>query len=108
MRSSIASEAIPEGISQIVPEVDPEPEILELVPTFLNSRMRDVAQMESYIASGSWKELAILGHTLKGISKPYGFPTLGILGAELEEQAKLQSQEKALEILSKIKSYLRI
>jgi len=84
----------------------PDPDILDLVPGFLNNRAKELGEIKSWIESSDFASLARWGHSVKGISAPYGFPSLGHLAAQFEQHAKNQQSSLLKETLRAIESYL--
>jgi len=72
----------------------PEPIVIEMpagfddiVPGYLASRRKEVAEMIELLAASDFERLSILGHNLKGTARGYGFPDLVRVGASLERSA---------------------
>jgi len=84
----------------------PDPDILDLVPGFLNNREKELAELRAWIEASDFNSLARWGHSVKGISAPYGFPSLGRLAAQFEQHAKEKQSIELTETLRVIESYL--
>lgn len=76
-------------------EVPVDEDILELVPFFLQSRETDIKKLNSLLSDKNFVEIARISHTIKGIARPYGFPTLEHLARELEDACK-KSEENLI------------
>ncbi len=83
-----------------------EPEILEIVPLFLNSRKEDLRHLEDYLQNKNFDEIKKIAHTIKGISRPYGFPTLEDMSRQLETQALEKQPQEIQKTLHEMKTYL--
>lgn len=86
--------------------VTPDPEIAPLVPEFLANRRADVARIQGFIDSGSWEELRMLGHRLKGTGRGYGFARITEIGKALEQAGSTEDAGAARSAASKLDAYL--
>ena len=73
-----------EASTEAIVDVD----IYELVPGFCESRKKDLSNISRYLAVDDFNSIAMISHTIKGIARPYGFPTLETLITKLEKAAK--------------------
>jgi HPt (histidine-containing phosphotransfer) domain-containing protein len=89
-------------------EVSVEPEISELVPMFLEARVKDVSKLESLAETSNFEEMARICHTIKGIARPYGFPSLEEMAQELEIECKNKNPERAVELLHRMQEFVEI
>lgn len=87
-------------------EVPVEEDIQDLVPGFLQQRIRDLQKIEGCLSQHQFDEIVKTAHTIKGIAQPYGFPTLGALSRELESAAKSANMSSCEACLSNTKKYL--
>lgn len=87
-------------------ETQIDPEILEIVPLFLSSRKEDLKSISTHLENKDFESIRKIAHTIKGISRPYGFPSLEILSKQLEEHAKSQDIQHIRETFELIQSYL--
>lgn len=88
-------------------EVEIDADICEFVPRFCESRKKDLVNLATYLATGDFTSIAKVGHVIKGVSRPYGFPTLEKLGIEIEKAALAQDKESCLLIYDKMNDYLK-
>lgn len=65
-----------------------DPELAELIPTFLKNRQADVSRLEAMAAAGDADGARKLGHNLKGCGGGYGFEQISDIGARIEACAK--------------------
>lgn len=86
-------------------EISIDPDIQELVPGFCESRKRDIASLDHYLAKGDFTAIAKVSHTVKGIAAPYGFPTLEKLFKSLEVAAKASDATQSKKLVGEIKTY---
>lgn len=89
-------------------EVVIEPEINALVPRFVASRESEVLKIKMYLEVRNFSGVADICHTIKGIARPYGFPTLEKLSRELEASAKAGDIRNCANQLAQIEEYLKI
>ncbi len=87
-------------------EIPIDSEIMEIVPLFLNSRTEDIQNLNLFLKSERFEDIQKIAHTIKGISRPYGFPSLEDLSKKLEHQAKNKSPQDIEQTLLEIQAYL--
>lgn len=76
----------PHTSAPILSEFADDPDMTELVASFVEGLPLQVAKLEAAHASGDHPMLRRLAHQLKGAAGGYGFPTLTTAAAELEER----------------------
>ncbi len=86
-------------------EVEVDSDINELVPGFCKSRQKDLQNLANYILAHDYVSIAKVSHTIKGIARPYGFPTLEALVTQLEKAALSQDDRTCREVIAKTSSY---
>lgn len=67
---------------KIIVSIDPDLE--DLIPGFLENRVRDVASIRTLLETGDFDEIRILGHSMKGAGGGYGFDRITELGDIIE------------------------
>ena len=82
-------------------------DIYELVPGFCESRKNDLLKLSTYLSENDFNSIAKISHTIKGIARPYGFPTLETLIIKLEKAAKTADKESCSQILSDVQKYFK-
>lgn len=88
-------------------EIPIQKEIEPFVSFFLDSRAKEILTIEQLIADKNYSELEKIFHNLKGVSKSFGFPTLGNIALELERACVEKNITLAISLFSDLKSYLR-
>ncbi len=84
LRTSVSGEPLAAVTSETpLPNVDPD--IADLVPTYIQNRRKDVEAMRLALERGVLSEIGRMGHSMKGSGTPYGFPEISRLGGQLEE-----------------------
>jgi len=61
--------------------------IKKLLPAYFEERARDLAKLETAIATNNLDTFKRIGHKIKGSAKSYGFTEIGEDGAKLEQAA---------------------
>jgi HPt (histidine-containing phosphotransfer) domain-containing protein len=77
-------------VGRIRVEVDPDLE--DLVPTFLENRRADVGAIRSALERGDYRTIHRLGHNIRGDSGALGFDGLSEVGRGLEHAALEQDE----------------
>ena len=85
-------------------EAKVEKEVEKHVPLFLSLRQKEIILLKSLLASNDFDGIARTCHNLKGIAKPYGFPSLGEIAKNLEEECANRNA-KNIELLINQMSY---
>lgn len=93
--------------SSLRTEIEVDPEISDLIPLFLSARCKDVDELESLSEKHDFEEMAKICHTIKGIARPYGFPSLESLAIEMEKECKNHNSDGASELLVKMQEFMR-
>jgi HPt (histidine-containing phosphotransfer) domain-containing protein len=83
-----ASIWVPQPAEPAPPAYSLPPEILEMIPRYLENRRRDVGTIDAAVAKADAHTIQQIAHNLKGSGAGYGFPGLSALGREIESLAK--------------------
>ncbi len=78
----------------------------DIVPGYLAARRMELPVMIELLAVSDFKNLAALGHNLKGTGASYGFPDLTRIGTSLELSAKATEPIAVSEVLAELTNYL--
>lgn len=89
----ISRQALFEAIQKSCQPVELPPAIRALRPAYLNKRRQEVPLILELLAGEDYERIATLAHNLKGTGAAYGFPQMSVIGAEMEEAAKLGDEE---------------
>lgn len=65
-----------------------DPDLEDLIPSFLESRRKEIGIIRECILVSNLEEAQRLGHGMKGAGAGYGFPEISAIGARIEEAAK--------------------
>ena len=86
-------------------EVRIDSDIYELIPGFSEARKKELDDLQLFLKNKDYISISKISHTIKGIARPYGFPTLEALFVRLEVAARNSDSESCAEILTEIKNY---
>jgi two-component system, sensor histidine kinase and response regulator len=64
------------------------PEVLALVPQYLEGRIQDLQRLSDALSAGDYEAIGVIGHKMKGTGASFGFPELTVAGALIESAAK--------------------
>jgi HPt (histidine-containing phosphotransfer) domain-containing protein len=85
----------------------PDPDLMDLVPVYLERRRADVVALEESLATGDMERLRIIGHSMKGSGGGYGFDGISEIGMRLEEAGKQADAAAARTGIDDLDEYLR-
>lgn len=86
-------------------KVEIEPDLMDLVPMFLENRSKEVGQLRTALAEGDVTTVEDIGHRMKGLGG-YGFAYVGEAGAALEKMARSGDLSGADRWIDAIEDYL--
>lgn len=81
-------------------------ELKDLVPRFLEIREEELGLLRDALASGDEKQVAFLGHRIKGSAGSYGFEEVSAFGAALEEAGNAGDLETAGRVFGEYAGYM--
>ncbi|MBI3813947.1 MAG: Hpt domain-containing protein [Nitrospinae bacterium] len=91
-------------MEKIVVHVDAD--IGELIPGFLENRHRDVKTIISALEYGDYETILLLGHSMRGSGRGYGFNEITSIGKSIETAAKEKNSEDIKRWLGDLSNYL--
>ena len=77
-------------------DFDDEPEMAELIETFVTELPYRVARLEAALLDQDRETLASLAHQLKGAGGGYGFPKISVAAAQLESIIRHENSEAVM------------
>lgn len=83
-----------------------DPDFLDLIPGFLESRRKEITAIRNCIGSGDMKEVHRLGHGMKGAGAGYGFAEISEIGSRLEAAAKDGDTAVLRDEIDRLEEYL--
>ena len=82
--------------------LDQEPELFDLVCSFVDKLPDMLSKLNRLAQDESWGELAALIHDLKGLGGSFGYPDISRLASEIEKCVKSQRCEQLSEMLDNL------
>ncbi len=89
---------------KIVVNIDPDLE--ELIPGYLQNRMKDVQTAHDALNKADFESIQRMGHTMKGSGGGYGFDFISAIGFALEEGARGKDVNKIQNSLKDLCDFL--
>ena len=86
--------------------VNPDPDLADLIPDFLNNRRRDMTDLNSAITRSDFEFVRRSAHTLKGICRPYGFIYLETISKKLEVAGQEENLAEVKNVAAEMQEYL--
>jgi PAS domain S-box-containing protein len=90
------------GKMAVVVDID----LKDLVPAYLQSRLRDVETLREALSREEYETIRILGHSMKGSGAIYGFDAITEIGMQIEQSAKENNRTDIDQLLHKLSDYL--
>jgi len=90
---------------KIIVNIDPDLE--ELIPGFIENRIKDIDILKNAASQGDFATLKSVGHSLKGVGGGYGFTKITELGAGIEASAKTNDMDSIHHFISVLADYLQ-
>jgi HPt (histidine-containing phosphotransfer) domain-containing protein len=87
--------------------VRPDPDLLDLIPVYLERRHADVVALEEALALGDMERVRNLGHSMKGSGGGYGFDGITEIGLRLETAGSSDDAASARAGIDDLEEYLR-
>lgn len=86
--------------------VRPDPDLEDLIPSFVGNRRNDLVEIREAIARNDFEFVRRTAHTLKGICRPYGFAHLEMLAKDLEVAGQNEDVSRLTAIANEMQTYL--
>lgn len=83
-----------------------EPELMDLVPAFIENRREDVGTLREAVRDGDVETVEEVAHRMKGLGGGYGFDYVSTAGTALVELARTGRLEEAGPWLDGLEDYL--
>lgn len=87
-------------------EVRVDPDMLEIIPTYLNSMRRAEKNMRQALKSGDYDTIMRKGHQMKGEGSAFGFDEISVIGKRLQHAAGEKDSDSLSKDLAKFGDYL--
>jgi PAS domain S-box-containing protein len=82
------------------------PELVELVPGFLQNRRNDVAAIRDALDRGDFVTVEHLGHGMSGAGGSWGFDEVTVIGANMERAAQGTDRDASYRLVDELARYL--
>ena len=81
--------------------------LADLIPSFMDSRRKELEALNAAFSRGDGEELRKLAHRMAGFAASYGFERMARLGTELEAAARRGDHDAVASLLLSYDDYLR-
>lgn len=88
------------------PVVAVDAELMDLVPLFLDTMRRNLAEMHEALPRGDFETICRHGHSQKGLGSTYGFEELGEMGIRIEDAGNRKDSTEVAALLDAMDAYL--
>ncbi len=82
--------------------------IQEYLPQFFENRKKDCAKARAALNQNNYDDVSRVGHAIKGVARPFGFPDLETMGLKLEEAGLQKDHNSCLRIVENIEKLVEI
>jgi HPt (histidine-containing phosphotransfer) domain-containing protein len=83
-----------------------DPELMDIVPSFLAYRWQDVASLQDALAHEDPSLIGKIAHNLKGAGRSFGFETVTVIGEHLERAALKRNWVRIERFIDRLIAYL--
>jgi len=84
-----------------------DPDLADLVPTFLENRGKDLDKLRAAMAGGDYRAIQHIGHSMKGVGGGYGFDRITELGKMIESAAANTDEAGVVEGMEQLADFLQ-
>ncbi len=84
-----------------------DPNIIDLVPAFLQQRQKDVNKLRELTANKNLDAIYVISHQMKGCGEGYGFQKITVLGKEMEKAVKSADFPMISQLTNFLERYLQ-
>jgi HPt (histidine-containing phosphotransfer) domain-containing protein len=95
------------GLYALRVTVRPDPDLMDLIPVYLERRNADLIALEDALLLGDMERVRILGHSMKGSGGGYGFDGITEIGLRLEIAGRDGDASAARTGMDDLAEYLR-
>ncbi|PCI29801.1 MAG: hypothetical protein COB67_03380 [SAR324 cluster bacterium] len=87
-------------------QVKVDPELEELIPTFLENRKKEIIMIQANLKKKDFSAIALQGHNLKGVGDTFGFEVIADKGRQIEREAQKKNDRQIQHHLHELAEYL--
>ncbi len=84
-----------------------DPDLLDLVPGYIQNRFRDVALCREHLEHGRFEEIRVIAHGMAGSGGAYGFDEITRIGRSLQVAARGQDARTCAHSMDELEAYVR-
>ena len=95
----------PRGEEDLLAKVDPD--LMDLIPGYIQNRFRDVAACRARLGPGKFDEIRVLAHGMAGSGGAYGFDEITRIGRILETAARVSDAAACAGAIDELEAYVR-
>lgn len=96
----------PSLTNPITSSIEDDPDMIEIIDMFIDDLPKRVAIISEAFEQQAWSQIRTISHQLKGAAPGYGFESIGVAAAKLEEllieSAGIDEIEKASKQLAEL------
>lgn len=74
---------------------------------FIASRTNDISTIETLLKEKDFEGISNISHNIKGISKSYGYPTLGLIAKSMEISGQQKNIDEIVLLVNQMKEYIK-
>lgn len=78
----------------------------DLLPAFLENRRNELAALKAAVATHDFGTVLHIAHRMKGVGEPYGFPTISLIGVDLDGAVQRADMRRLLALVRQYATYL--
>lgn len=67
-------------------------DLADLIPVFFRNRQKEIETLRLALDAGDFRQLAQLGHRMKGVGNSYGFAKVSEIGKRVEDGARTEDK----------------
>ena len=82
--------------------------IQEYLPQFFENRKKDCSKARAALNKNNFDDVTRVGHAIKGVARPFGFPELETMGLKLEEAGIQKDHNSCLRIVENIEKLVEL
>jgi HPt (histidine-containing phosphotransfer) domain-containing protein len=90
-----------DGLEALVPAG-----VEDLLPTFFENRRKELNTLRAAVATHDFATVLHIAHRMKGVGEPYGFPTISLIGVDLDGAVERADMRRLLELVKQYVDYL--
>jgi CheY-like chemotaxis protein len=105
-RNEASETRAPLGKGQAKPTVEVDPDIVDLVPRFLENLRQDLLSIKNLLSQNEFDRIRVLSHNMKGNGLGYGFPQISVMGEKMESEANRKDERALRESIDQLERYL--